>query len=108
MSPQEKEESIWSALRTTVDRVTELEVLVKERTESLRTTIKEAVAEAMPSALLSDDEHRWLQNAIKRQEQSIDFRNKVIQGTATWTMIALLIWIGIVLKEYIFAHGWKP
>lgn len=74
----------------------------------IRETIMQAVKEAMPTALLNAEEYRWVQLAIKREAQIIAFRQRVIDKTLTGLVWSLIIGLGVMVKEYLAAHGWRP
>lgn len=73
--------------------------------------IAEAIHESVP-APLSGDEARWVRMAIKREAQSIAFRQAVIEKTTGALIIAFGIFVGSlfwgVIKEFAANHGWKP
>lgn len=73
--------------------------------------IAEAIRATVPSPL-SSDETQWVRMAIKREAQSIAFRQAVIEKTTGALIVAAVIAIGglvwTVLREYGTAHGWKP
>jgi len=109
MEPEKERDAVWKALSVNSDRITELEAIVSTRSEMTRETILSAVREAMPSAMLSDDEHRWVQLAIQREAQMIAFRRAVIEKTFTGLVWAGLVAAGLVIREYAIAHGmWRP
>ena len=60
----------WHAIEANGNRIDGLE-------RDMHQTVTRAVKDAMPTALLSDDEHRWIQLAIKQKTQSIEFRPPV-------------------------------
>lgn len=91
----------WHAIEANGNRLDSLE-------RDMHQTVTRAVKDAMPTALLSDDEHRWIQLAIKQKTQSIEFRQSVIDKTLTAFVWALIVGFGIIIKEYLAAHGWKP
>lgn len=101
MPLDEERARVWRAIEVNGDRLTELR-------EGLPEMIKTAVQDAMPNALLSTEEHRWVQLAIKRESQTIEFRRAVIEKTLTSLLWSAVLGAGIVLKEYLSAHGWKP
>lgn len=71
--------------------------------------IKEAVEEAIEGRLPTEDERRWVQLAVKRQAQSVAFRQAVIEKTLPWLIIAAVGFVGHVIREYMINHGmWKP
>ena len=91
----------WRAVEANGTRIDVLE-------RDMHQTVTQAVKDAMPTALLSDEEHRWIQLAIKQKSQSIEFRQGVIDKTLTAFVWALILGVGIIVKEYFSAHGWKP
>ena len=101
MSIDDERERVWSAIQTNGDRITQLR-------DDMTATVKDAVREAMPSALLSDEQHRWVELAIRKEAQSIAFRQSVIDKTLVGLIWAVILGAGIVLKENMQAHGWKP
>ncbi len=108
MNPEDERDKVWRALHTNSDRITELEATVNTRNEMMRESILSAVREAMPSSLMSDDEHRWVKLAIEKEAQSIAFRKKVIEHTTTGLVWAGIVGIGIVFREWAVAHGlWR-
>ena len=109
MNPDDERAAFWKAVHTVDDRVTALESAMSTRNELMRDTIQAAVREAMPTALLSDDEHRWVQLAIRREAQMIDFRRAVIEKSLTGLIWAAIVAGGLILREYAIAHGmWRP
>ena len=92
-------------------RVADIEGSLEKRTELLRAAVSEAVKEAMPSSLLSDEQYRWVELAIQREAQSIAFRKAVIEKTLTGLIWAALGGLGTLVwavgKEFFAAHGWK-
>ena len=112
MSPDDEREAFWKAIHTVDDRVTELKAVVDTRNETMREAIKDAVREAMPRALLSDDQHAFVVMAMKREEQRAQYRQKVIDSATLWAIPTALGLIGFalwtLLKEYLVAHGlWR-
>jgi len=107
-APDDEATRLWTAMHVNSDRITDLKAVVETRNEMMRDTIKEAVKDAMPTALLTDDEHRWVQLAIKRQQQSIAFRQSVIDKTLTGLIWAALVGLAVVFKEFFIGHGWRP
>lgn len=109
MNQTDERESFWKAVHTVDDRVTALEATVRTRNEMMSDTIKDAVREVMPSALLSDDEHRWVKLAIQREAQMVAFRRAVIEKTLIGLTWAGIVAVGVILREFAIAHGlWRP
>ena len=101
--------SLWQAVHTVDDRVTDLRARFEEREDMTLEMVKTAVRDAMPTALLSEDEHRWVQMAIKAEAQRADFRRAVIEKSLLGLIWAAIIGIGVIVREYAVAHGmWKP
>lgn len=96
----DKEVQLWRAIDYNGERIDALQL-------DMRETVTQAVKEAMPTALLNSDEHRWVQLAIKREAQTIAFRQSVIDKTLTGLVWALIVGLGVIIKEYLAAHGWK-
>jgi len=73
--------------------------------------IAEAINDTIPSPL-SLEEAQWVRMAIKREAQSIAFRQAVIEKTTGALIIAAMLAVGgfvwTVLREYGITHGWKP
>lgn len=108
MKPEDEREAFWAAVHTVDDRVTALEATVTTRNEMMREAIQNAVREAMPTALLSDDEHRWVRMAIQREAQMATFRRAVIEKTFIGLVWAGIVGLWIVVREYAIAHGvWR-
>lgn len=107
-----EENRIWRELKEAQEQIVELKSQVVERREfmkeTIETAVESAVKAAMPKTPLTDDEHRWIQLAIQSEAQSIAFRRAVIEKSLTGLVWALIVGIGMVLREYFTAHGWKP
>lgn len=109
MAPEDERKSIWAAVGLNSDRITALEAIVKDRDESMREIIREAVRAAMPKALLTDEEHGWVKLAIQREAQMSAFRRAVIEKSFIGLVWAGILGIGIMIREYAIAHGvWRP
>lgn len=76
--------------------------------DEMRRLVKEAVEEGLDSKLLSADERMWVRMAIKREAQSIAFRQAVIEKSITGLVWLAILGIGSILYEWLQAHGWKP
>ena len=100
MNNNGERDRVWRAIEANGVRIDELR-------DSMRETITQAVKDAMPHALLTDEEHRYVQAAIKREAQKIAFRQSVIDKTLTGLVWALVVGLGVMAKEYLVAHGWK-
>jgi len=109
MNPDDERAAFWRAVHTVDDRVTSLEAIVNTRNELMRDSIKEAVAEAMPKALISDDEHAFVRMLMEREAERSAFRKKIIDSSVAWAVPLLLggvLWVvWTLLKEYMLAHG---
>lgn len=108
MNPDDERASFWKAVHTVDDRVTGLEAVVNTRNEMMRESIREAVADAMPKALMTDEEHAWVKLAIQREAQMIAFRRAVIEKTFIGLIWAGLAAVAVIVREYAIAHGmWR-
>lgn len=96
----QKNAQVWKAIQYNSDRIDALQLDMCE-------TVTQAVKEAMPNALLSSDEYHWVKLAIKRESQSIAFRQSVIDKTLTALVLAMIGGLVVIVKEYLAAHGWK-
>lgn len=105
----DEREKIWRAIGVIDDRVTELKAVVDTRNELMRETITDAVKQSMPTALLNNDQHAYVEIAFQRWKDRAAFRKKVIESAAIWAIpLILLFFLGIV-REYAINHGmWKP
>ena len=96
MGLNQETQAIFDALGHLSDRVTELQGSMESR----------------PAPLLTEEEHQWVQMAIKREAQTYEFRRAVISKTLAgllWTVIAAsgtLLWT--MASDYFTKHGWKP
>lgn len=108
---QDSPDQLWRAINITSDRITALEAITQERQDALRDTITGAVQDAMPKALLSDQQLRWVELAIEREADSQRFRQAVIEKSLGGLIVAALLFVGtgawIVLKEFLANHGLK-
>ena len=109
MAPEDERKSIWAAVGLNSDRITALEAIVKDRDESMREMIREAVRDALPIRLPTEKQLQYLDSAIERQAQSIAFRRKIIEGSALWAVPLLIMAFLAMVREYMIAHGmWRP
>lgn len=109
--PTASENRLWEALNDSAERITELGREVREHKETTREMITSAVREAMPRALLTEQQHRWVEMAIEREAQSIAFRRAVIEKTTSALVWALLAGLATaawsLLREWANNHGLK-
>ena len=54
MAPEDERKSIWAAVGLNSDRITALEAIVKDRDESMREMIREAVRDVLLNVAASD------------------------------------------------------
>jgi hypothetical protein len=59
------------------------------------------------SALLSEEEARWVRLAIERQEQSIKLRQAIIEKTLSGLVWAALAGLAYLLFDFAKNHGFK-
>ena len=80
-------------------------------TEEDRVAIAAQLGELMrdaPGPHLSDDEQRWVRLAIKKEAQSIAFRNAVIEKSLAGLVWAGLAFLGYLALEFLKFKGYKP
>jgi hypothetical protein len=97
MSPVEKERfDILNVIGHLSDRVTELQ----------------AAIESAPVPLLTEEEHQWVRLAIKKEAQSIEFRQAVISKTLSgliWMAVAATVGFAwTLIQQWATTHGYKP
>jgi hypothetical protein len=80
--------------------------MTNEERQIFITELMLAFHEAEPK--LSDEETRWVRNAIARQEQQLKFRAAVIEKSLAGVIWMILLGIGAVFLEYAKNHGFKP
>ena len=107
VSNDDERSRVWRAIEMNGLRIDDISARIDDLQASMRETITQAVKDSMPRALLTDEEHRYVQLAIKRESQRIAFRQKVIDNTLTGLVWALVVGLGVMVKEYLVAHGWK-
>lgn len=76
--------------------------------EAVRTVVSEAVADALPKNVLTDEERQWVRLAIQREAQSIKLRQAVIEKTLSGLIWAAIAGAGVMLADWVRMHGWKP
>lgn len=109
VSPADEREAFWKALGVNSDRITAIEAVMRERDESMREIILEAVRDAMPTRLPTEKQLQYLDDAIERQAQNIAFRRRIIESSAVWAVPLLILAFLAMVREYMIAHGmWKP
>lgn len=84
-------ERLFSAIQSLDDRITNLQGEL-------------ATAAAKP---LNDDEAEWVRLAIRKEAQSIQLRQAVIEKTLAGLIWAAVVGLGYLLLDYLKAHGWK-
>lgn len=75
---------------------------VNDQLEQLRNELSETIP-----GTLTEDEHQWVRLAIQREGQSIKLRQAIIEKTLTGLIWAAIVGLGVVLLDYLKAHGWK-
>ena len=89
----DKEVQLWRAIDYNGERIDALQL-------DMRETVTQAVKDAMPNALLNADEHRWVQLAIKREAQTIAFR----QPRESAISILTIRWTGLLQRRWACAQ----
>jgi hypothetical protein len=69
--------------------------------------VADIAAAIKASAVLSEEEARWVRLAIERQEQSIKLRQAIIEKTLSGLVWAALIGLGYLLFDFAKNHGFK-
>lgn len=77
-----------------------------ERSE-LVADITKALKESHITPQLSDEELQWVRLAIKREAQSLELRQAVIEKTITGLIWFLLCALGYVIVDFAKNHGFK-
>lgn len=80
-------------------------------TEEDRTAIAFQLGELLreaPGPHLSDDEKRWVRMAIKKEAQTIAFRQAVIEKSLAGLLWAAIAFAGYLLMEFLKFKGYKP
>lgn len=83
-----------AGLRQAVDQLS-------EQVEDLRQSMRQS------ETGLTEEEHRWVKLAIKREAQSYELRRAIITKTLTGLVWSLVVGLGYVISEYLINHGWK-
>jgi hypothetical protein len=101
-----------SEVRAEVDALARMGGATERRIDQLRDEIPDmvhkAVQQAMAGYLLSEEERMWVKLAIKKEAQSISLRQAIIEKSLTGLVWAAIAGLGVVMFEYLKAHGWKP
>lgn len=109
MNPDDERAAFWSAVHTVDDRVTRLEAKCEERGEMTKDSIMQAVREAMPRAVLTEEQHRWVELAIQAQAERAALRKAIIEKSLLGLVWATIAGLVVMAREYAIAHGmWKP
>lgn len=69
--------------------------------------ISDALSARCVGPKLTDEEVSYVRLAIQREAQSIKLRQAIIEKTFIGLVWAGIGFLGLVLLEYIKAHGWK-
>lgn len=68
--------------------------------------LRQEISETVPGTL-TEEEHQWVRLAIQREGQSIKLRQAIIEKTLTGLIWAAIVGLGVILLDYLKAHGWK-
>jgi hypothetical protein len=104
MVTPEEHTQVWHAIQGLGNKVEKIQLVCESHSDHLHRVVTEAVQAAMPSALLSDEEHQWVKLAIKRDLQSIAFRQSVIEKTTLALIWAGILTIAGMAADYFFMH----
>ena len=72
--------------------------------DAISIAVATAVATDKPS-LYPPEHAQWVELAIKKQAQSIAFRQSVIEKSLTGLVWAGIVGIGLIMREWLNAHG---
>lgn len=110
MGLEEERAQVYRLIGALDDRITEQVAAREDLREDLLSAVQQIFDSQKPQ--LSDEEHRWVQMAIKAEAKKAAFRQAVIEKTLTalvWALIVLLAsgaWH--ILREWLINHGYKP
>lgn len=82
-------------------------MMTPEERAALVCEITSALHEAHVAPMLSDEELQWVRLAIKREAQSIELRQAVIEKTLAGLAWSLLVGLGYLLIDFAKNHGFK-
>ena len=82
-------------------------MMTPEERAALVCEITTALHEAHVAPMLSDEELQWVRLAIKREAQSIELRQAVIEKTLAGLLWSLLVGFGYLLIDFAKNHGFK-
>lgn len=110
---EDERERLWTAIHVNGDRITDLKAVVETRNEIMRETITEAVKDAMPRALLNDEQHDFVVLLFNQMRERAAFRKRIMESAILWAVPLLILAglgvLGTVVREYMISHGmWKP
>lgn len=76
-------------------------------TQDERNALIEDIAAAIKSTepVLSQEEIQYVRMAIKREAQSIAFRDAIIEKSLTGLIWAAIVGLGYMIKEWLNSHG---
>lgn len=66
--------------------------------------VAEAIHAAQVTSPLSDDERRWVRLAIKREAQSVAFRQAIIDKALTSLALAAMGWVGFAIMTAVKSY----
>jgi len=69
--------------------------------------VADIAAAIKASAVLSEEEARWVRLAIERQEQSIKLRQAIIEKTLSGLVWAALAGLAYIVFDFLKNHGFK-
>jgi hypothetical protein len=69
--------------------------------------VADIAAAIKASAVLSEEEARWVRLAIERQEQSIKLRQAIIEKTLSGLVWAALAGLAYIVFDFAKNHGFK-
>ena len=100
-------------VRYLAEALARLEVDVEKLRQEIPQIVARAVKDALPEVVLTPTEQRkileFMNIEIARAAQGVKLRQAVIEKSLTALMWAAIVGVGVVIREYLIAHGmWKP
>ena len=78
----------------------------EERSQFI-TDVAAAIKAAEPAPVLTDEEQQWVRLAIKREAQSFELRQAIIQKTLGGLAWSAIVGFGYLLIDFFKNHGFR-
>lgn len=86
-------------------RLQAVETSVEQRKVVMRETIVEAIQDAMPRAVATEDHIRWINLSMDREAQLYKYRKAVIEKTLTGLAWASIVGLAVIIREWLNSKG---